>query len=181
MYCIAKDLPIDLPYMILSHIKNTLNSKDAELPYDMLITLIAERMKVNLNDRELQANNLEANDIANYDHVRYSHLKFAKKIPLEGTKSKKPPPTPKGNKGKKRKSTTVEILPKKMTRSAKKETKSFVPVDEEETDSSLDRMFGDQPKTKKIQDAGKAINLDDDDDQPEMIFSVAKWNMKMNH
>lgn len=136
--------------MVLSHIKNTPNNKDADLLYDMLITLIAENLNVNLEDSKLEADGIESNDIADYNHIMYSHLKFAKKVPLEGPKSKKPPPTPKGDKGKKRKTTTIEILPRKVTQSSKKEVQSSVPADEEDTDSSLDRMFGDQPKSKNI-------------------------------
>lgn len=169
MYCISKSIPIDLPFMILSHIKIAVNGKDTELPYGMLITLSAEKMGFNF--AKLEKDFYVSNEVADYDQTLYNHMKFPDKISLGGVKTKKTLQTPKGNNGKKPKSATPVVETDKITQSSKKAKEVPPPsdqVDEEEEDSSLDRMFDDQQYSKDSLEAGPTTNLGDYETLPSV-------------
>lgn len=47
--CIMHGLPLNLPYILLSHMKMALIKKKVELPYGVVPTIIAKRRNVNMN------------------------------------------------------------------------------------------------------------------------------------
>lgn len=48
-WCILRGLPLNLPYIILSHMKIVLANKKDELPYGVILIVIAKRRNVNLS------------------------------------------------------------------------------------------------------------------------------------